>query len=429
MPPGRAGRGPRPGPDPPLALRRRAPVAVWVAIGFVTAAHGMSELDDPPVFFGALVAVYTVAAKCGRRTSAVAAAVTALAILVAVAGSGDSTFVDVALNYVVFGAAWVLGDDVSVRRAYTAELEDRAARLERQRQEEARRAAAEERRRQPASRPVAVDPGRFGAARRGRDDRWPSGACTSVPWRWGQASASPSPWWPSGARRRRQRRRRPRRPPCEQQGRFRRRETSASSGTATWAGTVSTARSRCSAPPPSWPPAWWPTRARPTPSATTPSTACPSPSSSSTFPNRRGRPSSRPSRSRRGSRPWTWPPSTSEPRRSPATWPPSPSTTAPPTPPRPGAHPARPRPSGASPTTTSPTPPTHDSSAATRPMPTASLPRPRPAVLRPAGPSAAPPASTRWPSCSGPTGGCCRCPPSPWPPCSPTRRPTSASST
>jgi signal transduction histidine kinase len=48
---------------------------------------------------------------------------------------------------VVFGAgaAWVLGDAARTRRAYLAHLEDRAARLERDRDEHARRATEEER--------------------------------------------------------------------------------------------------------------------------------------------------------------------------------------------------------------------------------------------------------------------------------------------
>ena len=59
--------------------------------------------------------------------------------------SSARAFVTVALNYVVFGTAWILGDSVRTHRAYAAELEERAASAERRRLEEARRAAAEER--------------------------------------------------------------------------------------------------------------------------------------------------------------------------------------------------------------------------------------------------------------------------------------------
>jgi signal transduction histidine kinase len=46
--------------------------------------------------------------------------------------------------YAVFAAAWALGDNLRTRRAYLAELEARADRLEREQQETARRAVAEE---------------------------------------------------------------------------------------------------------------------------------------------------------------------------------------------------------------------------------------------------------------------------------------------
>jgi signal transduction histidine kinase len=45
---------------------------------------------------------------------------------------------------VLTGAAWILGDNIRTRRAYLRELEDKAVRLEREREESARRAAAEE---------------------------------------------------------------------------------------------------------------------------------------------------------------------------------------------------------------------------------------------------------------------------------------------
>ena len=129
----------------PLALRRVTPVPVWLLVGLATGVHGASEVADPPVFFGALVATYTVASMGSRRSSLVVAGVTGLAIAAAMLAAGDASLTDVVLNAVVFGTAWILGDSVRVHRAYTAELEDRAARLERQRQEDAWRAAAAER--------------------------------------------------------------------------------------------------------------------------------------------------------------------------------------------------------------------------------------------------------------------------------------------
>jgi signal transduction histidine kinase len=54
----------------------------------------------------------------------------------------EPTFV--AAVYSIFAAAWALGDNLRTRRAYLAELEARAERLEREQEETARRAVAEE---------------------------------------------------------------------------------------------------------------------------------------------------------------------------------------------------------------------------------------------------------------------------------------------
>ena len=46
----------------PLAFRRLAPVPVWLGVGVVTAVHGASTVNDPPIFFGASEALFV-----GRR--------------------------------------------------------------------------------------------------------------------------------------------------------------------------------------------------------------------------------------------------------------------------------------------------------------------------------------------------------------------------
>lgn len=52
---------------------------------------------------------------------------------------------------VPFALAWVLGDSIRTRRAYLAQLEERAARLEKEREAQAKVAVAAERARSPAS--------------------------------------------------------------------------------------------------------------------------------------------------------------------------------------------------------------------------------------------------------------------------------------
>jgi signal transduction histidine kinase len=127
----------------PLAVRRLRPLAV-LAITLAAAIAG-DVLFDSFLIPGPVIALYTVAAHCERRLAIAAAAGTALALLIPAAGAGgvsDAGFA--AAMYAVFAAAWALGDNLRTRRAYLLELEARAERLERDREESARRAVAEE---------------------------------------------------------------------------------------------------------------------------------------------------------------------------------------------------------------------------------------------------------------------------------------------
>ena len=136
----------------PLALRRRAPGAVLVAVWLATAAHLL--LDYPPqtpVFVGAMVATYSVAAY-GRGRAPLAGAMFVTGALTALAVAGmvadpEWGVVDFAAGGLVFVTAWVLGDRARTRRAYTAALEDRARRLEREREAQSRAAVLDERNR------------------------------------------------------------------------------------------------------------------------------------------------------------------------------------------------------------------------------------------------------------------------------------------
>jgi signal transduction histidine kinase len=52
---------------------------------------------------------------------------------------------NLSVTYLSFGLAWLIGDNLRVRRAYTRQLEDRAAELEHEREEKAAQAVTEER--------------------------------------------------------------------------------------------------------------------------------------------------------------------------------------------------------------------------------------------------------------------------------------------
>jgi len=128
----------------PIALRRYRPLAV---LAVTVSAETLLLIFRPGAGapLGVIVALYTVAAYCDRRVSIRAAALAALPITVAVIVNNGPHAGQVIPELAVFAIAWVLGDNIRTRRAYLAELEARAARLEREREEKADRAVIEER--------------------------------------------------------------------------------------------------------------------------------------------------------------------------------------------------------------------------------------------------------------------------------------------
>ena len=87
------------------------------------------------------LAVYSVATQLDRRRSLV---LTGAACLLLVGPVAWANGWNGPLKLVLLAAAWVFGDNLGTRRAYTRELEEKAARLERERETESRRAVAEE---------------------------------------------------------------------------------------------------------------------------------------------------------------------------------------------------------------------------------------------------------------------------------------------
>lgn len=129
----------------PVALRRRYPIAVLGVTLTATLALHVAYGYFP--IFGALVGLYTVAAQVGRPTSMRVAFGTGVALaLWNLEGDPDWRYrlLANAAVYALFAAAWLLGDNLRTRRAYLRELEERATRLEREREENERRAAAAE---------------------------------------------------------------------------------------------------------------------------------------------------------------------------------------------------------------------------------------------------------------------------------------------
>jgi signal transduction histidine kinase len=127
----------------PICARRYRPLAVFVVTGAAWLAILLAGVDTFAP--GVLVATYTLAAHCERRV-ALRAGLAALVVLAPAnaLSSGRLHAEDAIPTLVALGAAWILGDNMRTRRAYYRELEEKAERLEREREESERRAAAEE---------------------------------------------------------------------------------------------------------------------------------------------------------------------------------------------------------------------------------------------------------------------------------------------
>jgi len=137
----------------PVAFRRRAPIAAFA----ICAVSGLVQLAGPgPIAadVAILVMIYTVAAYRTRRDSLIVLAIclagSALAVVMWMPyNSVQGLLARITQAAVLFGGtsliAWVLGDSMRYRRGYYAALEDRAARLERERHAQAKIAAAAER--------------------------------------------------------------------------------------------------------------------------------------------------------------------------------------------------------------------------------------------------------------------------------------------
>lgn len=134
-----------------VALRRRMPENMLL----LAVAIGLAQLIlDVPVIsadFAMLVIIYTVAANGTRWASRLALAAGLSAGTLAQlrwpqqnAGAW-AIFALTVFQTVPFALAWVLGDSLRTRRAYFAQLEERAARLEKERAAQAKVAVAAER--------------------------------------------------------------------------------------------------------------------------------------------------------------------------------------------------------------------------------------------------------------------------------------------
>ena len=137
----------------PVVFRRAHPTGAFataVAVGAVQVAAG---IRPSPADLAILILLYTLAAYTTRRRSALGLAVSLLGSAAELGRMRHATAVSLTdwllMASILFAGpcliAWVLGDSMRYRRAYYANLEERAARLERDRDAQAQIATAAER--------------------------------------------------------------------------------------------------------------------------------------------------------------------------------------------------------------------------------------------------------------------------------------------
>ena len=134
----------------PLVWRRRWPRAVFAVVSLAAFAQWLAGINISIADTAVLVAMYAVAAQCVLRWSLAALLVAEGGMLLAVGRlalqeSPQEDWKSAIPIAIVIGAIWLSGLYVNTRRKYTLSLEERALRLERERDAQAEVAAAAER--------------------------------------------------------------------------------------------------------------------------------------------------------------------------------------------------------------------------------------------------------------------------------------------
>jgi signal transduction histidine kinase len=130
-----------------LVYRRRWPLPVLALVAVATLTHHLVGYSDSGLPFTVIIALYTVASRCGRRVTVASTAallvITPIAFALDNAPAQDNGSVAGTLAVFVLAAVW--GDRKKVRDAYVEQLQLREEAKERERLEAAERAVTEER--------------------------------------------------------------------------------------------------------------------------------------------------------------------------------------------------------------------------------------------------------------------------------------------
>ncbi|MER6996514.1 sensor histidine kinase [Streptomyces sp. NPDC000410] len=135
-----------------VALRRRAPEKMLLLVAALGVTQLALDIEPNPADLAMLALIYTVAAHDGPRWASRLALIGGLCAATLAQlrwpaeniSGGGKIFFTIVMS-VPFALAWVLGDSLRTRRAYFAQLEERASRLEREREAQSKVAVAAER--------------------------------------------------------------------------------------------------------------------------------------------------------------------------------------------------------------------------------------------------------------------------------------------
>ncbi|GAA4736353.1 two-component sensor histidine kinase [Phytohabitans rumicis] len=130
-----------------IASRRRYPIPALLTAAMAALAARVVADTVPALMVALVVTAYTMAARTGRRTAWPLGCGVAMALYLsgAILGEGGWWAPENLGSLAWVGMAVAFGDATRSRRAYVAEVEERARRAEHSRDEEARRRVAEER--------------------------------------------------------------------------------------------------------------------------------------------------------------------------------------------------------------------------------------------------------------------------------------------
>jgi signal transduction histidine kinase len=132
----------------PLAWRRLLPIATMLIVVGSLVVIGFSNVDIADLmapFVGIVIAMYSVGAHAARRRSLVGLALGLALAAISVTLETGFSIADYSFAAIAAAGPWLAGAALRGRRLEATELATRAARLEREQEEQARLAVAEER--------------------------------------------------------------------------------------------------------------------------------------------------------------------------------------------------------------------------------------------------------------------------------------------